>query len=75
VDGIDLQIKYQKGAPIAHIADDSGPPLAVGSRQVSVRRIERNRPRRAVTGTNSANGRRRIEDSLAVVIVVSGSHS
>jgi hypothetical protein len=48
--------------------DDSGPPLAMGSHQVSVFWIERDRERRAATFASPGHRRRRIDDSLAVMI-------
>jgi hypothetical protein len=39
----------------------------MGSREVSVGRIERHRARRAVAGADAENGRGRIDHSLAVV--------
>jgi hypothetical protein len=62
VEIIDLRISYQKGAPIAYIR-----PLTTHGRHWRCR-IERDRGRRAVTCAAPANGGRRIDDSLAVVL-------
>ena len=56
--------------------NEARPPLAMGPRQVSVRRSKRDRADRAVAGFDPPNGRRRIDDSLAVVTgCFLGSHS
>jgi hypothetical protein len=69
VEIVDLRINYQKGAPIAYIrpVTTRGRRWLWESRWVSVLRIERDRGPRAVARTHPANGRRRIDDSLAVV--------
>ena len=66
------QVSERRADCLHPAADDSGPSLVMGSRQIPVCGIKRHRERRTPAHADPGNGHAWVGDPLAVVIVIFG---